>query len=221
MASPWSLPERHQLVDVAHGVSGALAGQVGRVGRAPSGGLAGMDLYQLALEIELHRLGGGAGRRRTCRPCVAGYRVNCPEHLDMVVRVDLGLGVVRRVVGCRRPGNRSGCSAALKASAGRHWVRPMGAHARPTGCTKPPPGGWHRPGRRSPPRRKTWTVHKGLGVHNGPCPWGGAPGRRQLGNPAPGSTRRRVSFIRGSVGSALVITGERLSGMMTGKMPPK
>ncbi len=43
-------PERHQLVDVAHGVSGALAGQVGGVGRAPSGAWRGWTFISSPLK---------------------------------------------------------------------------------------------------------------------------------------------------------------------------
>ena len=52
-----------QGVQVAHGVGGHLAGQVGRVGAPASGFLAGVDFDQLASAVQLHRARVGAGEQ--------------------------------------------------------------------------------------------------------------------------------------------------------------
>jgi hypothetical protein len=47
--------------EVAHGVAGPLGGQIGRVGAAPAGWLAGVDLDQHASAEQLHQFPVGAG----------------------------------------------------------------------------------------------------------------------------------------------------------------
>ncbi len=87
-------------------VDALLRRQVLGVGDAPAGGLAGMDLDQLAPIEHLDQLAGRPGPRRAADQ-VARHRVEGLGHLDVVVPVHLGGGVERQVIGRSRRGQQS------------------------------------------------------------------------------------------------------------------
>ena len=104
-----SVGRRHVLqpLEIAQRIDLGALGQVGRVGRAPAGRLTGMDLDQLAPQVQLDEVLVSPGVE-VAADQVARHRVERLGHLDVVVASHLGRGVVRQVIGSERCGCQDG-----------------------------------------------------------------------------------------------------------------
>ncbi len=96
-----------QPVDVTRGVDLGAGGQVGRVGAALPGSLAGMDFHQLAAEVQLHRRRVPPGLDPLADEAVRGG-VDRLVDLDVEVAVNLRLGPFRDVERRARQAQQAG-----------------------------------------------------------------------------------------------------------------
>ena len=92
-----------EALDVAGGVDLGARRHVGGIGGLATWWLAGVDLDQLALQVQLDR--GRVAPGPQCSPDqVVRHRVDRLVHFDVEVPVDLGIGPPRHVEGCAGPG---------------------------------------------------------------------------------------------------------------------
>ena len=152
---------------------------------------------------------------------VARHRVERLGHLDVVVAMHLGRGVVRQVIGSDGHGGedrglergevlgRPARRRAVHAQPGRRGA-PLHGPALGVGSVDEVLAGEERAAARRAPCARP-----------GACPWDGAPASASTRKPRSWAYSTKASLSRGSVGLALSTMAAMLSGITTAKIPPK